>query len=38
MWIIAAMSAALSLLIMRIVKMAENAARRRFGDEVDGDL
>jgi putative Mg2+ transporter-C (MgtC) family protein len=35
MWFMSAMSTFLALVIVRLMKIAENAARRRFGDEAD---
>jgi putative Mg2+ transporter-C (MgtC) family protein len=32
MWLVAAMSTVLALIVVRLMKMAENAARRRFGE------
>jgi len=38
MWLMVAMSTALALVVVRLVKLAEVAARRRFGDDGEGDL
>ena len=37
MWLMAAMSTVLALIVVRLMKMAENAAKRRFGDAAQDE-